>query len=527
MSDKIRIYGQLESGLVNGYVTNKDQVEGLADSLSGLNTSIGNLDQSDVESFTYDDAKGLVITTKGKTEFICDLTELKNQLTVDGMLEDVSIITSDGTITHDGTTYPAGTILIKFLWNTAAGSKVDYLRADQIGKVYTAGTGINIDNTTNAISVSGINDELVHVDSITVGGTPLADVLTAKGVTTINAGNLQEVLISLFSNETWPSDPKRTVPTTATVSMSAPNMSFDKTIAVVGSTVKLTASTNSASGNAKVSYSGFTNGWSKELNKTNTGTGNPSPVKSQYNITRASGEYGLTFTVNEGFGGATIAAASGSNGGAASKQQNLTVAKGNNKVTCTASSPVFKIDISAEPKYYALSTLKNASEDHIVAASNASTISNLQKTGVTNNKSVTGVYPIYSNAKVYSHTAYADGGDGSTAAKTAYGKSDNATAGSISETALTALTNGTTKFYTFLGYGNGGFTIQVPEGWKVTTAQDKNPLNTGYFDSNFTATPTTSTVNKTFGSTTVAYTQYVYSISANNICRLLIEPKTT
>jgi hypothetical protein len=78
MSDKIKIYGQLESGLVNGYVTNKDQVEGLADSLSGLNTSIGNLDQSDVESFTYDDAKGLVITTKGKTEFTCDLTELKN-----------------------------------------------------------------------------------------------------------------------------------------------------------------------------------------------------------------------------------------------------------------------------------------------------------------------------------------------------------------------------------------------------------------------------------------------------------------
>lgn len=388
-----------------------------------------------------------------------------------------------------------------------------------------AGTGINIDNNTNTISVSGINDELVYVDSIPVGGTPLADVLTAKGVTTINAGNLQEVLISLFSKEIWPSYPKRIVPTTATVSMDAPNISFDKTIAVVGSTVRLTASTNNASGNVKVSYSGFDNGWSKEPNKTNTGTGNPSPVSSQYNIIRDSGEYGLTFTVNEGFSNATIPAATGFNGDVVSKTQDLTVAKGNNKVTCTANSPVFKINISAEPKYYALSTLKNASEDHIVAASSASTINNLQKTGVTNNKSVIGIYPIYSNAKVYSHTAYADGGDGSTAAKTAYDKTDNATSTIISETDLTVLTNGTTKFYTFLGYSNGGFTIQVPEGWKVTTAQDKNPLKIGYFDSNFTANPTISTVNKTFGSTTVTYTQYTYNISANNICRLLIEPK--
>lgn len=42
MSDKIKIYGQLESGLVNGYVTNKDQVEGLADSLSDLDSAIKN-----------------------------------------------------------------------------------------------------------------------------------------------------------------------------------------------------------------------------------------------------------------------------------------------------------------------------------------------------------------------------------------------------------------------------------------------------------------------------------------------------
>jgi hypothetical protein len=170
MSDKIQIYGQLESGLANGYVTNKGQVEGLSSSLSQL-------DNSDIKTFSYDENVGLILTKKDGSTLTCDISDLKNQLSRDGMLDDVSIITApEGGISHDGNVYPAGTTLIKFLWNTAAGAKVDYLRTDEIGKVYTGSSSINIDSATNAISVTNVKATLATIENpITIAGGPLAD----------------------------------------------------------------------------------------------------------------------------------------------------------------------------------------------------------------------------------------------------------------------------------------------------------------------------------------------------------------
>lgn len=321
----------------------------------------------------------------------------------DGMLDDVEVwAVPAGGATVDGTQYEEGTKFIKFTWNTEGGSKTDYILLSDIATTYKGSESIEISDD-NTLSVGTVGSAKVGVNSIPVGGTPLAEILLAKGIKTIDAGNLQTVLENLFSVDT-PGTGSRTIPTAATLAMNAPSCSLTAGPVEVGYAVTLSAETKTASASATVSYTGFPYGWSAENDNTKDKDGAPSSVT--YNAVQDNGtNYTLSAVINEGFTGETIASKTGSS--KATISESLTTVLGTNKVTVTATAPTFTISIKGQPEYFICSSLEKTSNS--VPASEASSIS-VASVNKTNNASVVAVYPVYSNAvsAKASNTASAD-----------------------------------------------------------------------------------------------------------------------
>lgn len=305
----------------------------------------------------------------------------------DGMLSDVEVVTI---VADEEGNVPEGTVAgekyIKFTWNTDGEKKVDYVLASEIGATYVGSDSIEI-SEGNVISLKSADADLVQVDEIPVGGTPLANLLLDNDITSISAGNLQAVLEALFSQNNWASNPTRTIPTALSVSMSNPTITFSKTGTVeVGDSLNVTASAKTASASASISYDGFEYGWSAENDNTRDYEGNPSSV-SITGTKDADSDYKLTFVTNNGFGGVDIPDTTGSSLSATA----MVVAEGTNKITVTAFSPSFTATVPAQDAVYACSSLKKTDDEHVVAASEASTIkgSSITKTA---NTSVTGAY---------------------------------------------------------------------------------------------------------------------------------------
>lgn len=321
----------------------------------------------------------------------------------DGMLDDVEVwAVPAGGATVDGTPYEEGTKFIKFTWNTEGGSKTDYILLSDIATTYKGSESIEISDD-NTLSVGTVGSAKVGVNSIPVGGTPLAEILLAKGIKTIDAGNLQTVLENLFSVDT-PGTGSRTIPTAATLSMGAPSCSLTAGPVEVGYAVTLSAETKTASASATVSYKGFPYGWSAENDNTKDKDDVPSSVT--YNAVQDNGtNYTLSAAINEGFTGETIASKTGSS--KATISESLTTVLGTNKVTVTATAPTFTISILGQPEYFICSSLEKTSNS--VPASEASSIS-VASVNKTNNASVVAVYPVYSNAvsATANNTASAD-----------------------------------------------------------------------------------------------------------------------
>lgn len=339
---------------------------------------------TDVE---YTDSKIVFKNSEGNKLASVDATPFIK----DGMLSDVEVVVIKK---DDEGNIPEGTVegekYIKFTWNTDGEEKVDYVLASEIGATYTGSDSIEI-SEGNQISVKAVASEKVSVTEIPVGGTPLADLLLAKDITSISAGNLQVVLESLFSQNLWSEDagktPTRTIPTALSVSMSNPTITFSKTGTVeVGDSLNVTASAKTASASASISYDGFEYGWSAENDNTRDYEGNPSSV-SITGTKDADSDYKLTFVTNNGFGGVDIPDTTGSSLSATA----MVVAEGTNKITVTAYSPSFTATVPAQDAVYACSSLKKTDDEHVVAASEASTIkgSSITKTA---NTSVTGDY---------------------------------------------------------------------------------------------------------------------------------------
>ena len=311
----------------------------------------------------------------------------------DGMLDDVEVYTApEGGVTVDGTHYEAGTKFIKFTWNINEGEskKTDYILLSDIATTYKGSDSIEI-SADNTLSVGTVGSAKVDVNSIPVGGTPLAEILLAKGIKTIDAGNLQAVLENLFSVDT-PGTGSRIVPTSATLSMSAPSCTLSKALVEVGSQVTLSAATKTASASATVSYTGFEYGYSVANDNTKDADGVPSSV-TYAAVQDAAKDYTLSATVNSGFTGANIASVT--NHATATISQALTTVLGTNKVTVTATAPTFTISIPGQPEYFICSSLEKTSKS--VPASETSSI-NVASVTKTNSASVIAVYPVYTNA---------------------------------------------------------------------------------------------------------------------------------
>lgn len=300
---------------------------------------------------------------------------------VDGMLNDVDFVKdAEGNATST----------LRFTFNADGKEKtIDVNFAEYVDVYHADNTSIELNSETNTFSVKAVDAEKVDVDAIPVGGTPLADILLAKNITAITAGNLQTVLEGLFSQNLWAENPRRNVPTSLSVSMSAPSISLDKTgTQEVGTTVNLSASAKTATASASITYSGFTYGYSVDNDNTKDGD-TPSSV-SVTGTKDSDSDYKLTFVTNNGFGGVDVADVIGSS----TSGNSLVVAEGTNKVTVTASSPTFTATVPAQDKIYACSSLKKTDDDHIVDASSATTITGAVKTQ-TGNTSVTGAYKMY------------------------------------------------------------------------------------------------------------------------------------
>lgn len=357
---------------------------------------------------------------------------------VDGMLKKVDFVKDSEN---------NATSILRFTFNADGEDKTIDVDFAKYVDVYKAdGESIVLDSSTNTFSVNEVESEKVTVNTIPVGGTPLADILTAKGINSIDGNNLQAVLESLFSQNLWAENPTRSIPTSLSVSMSAPSISYDKTgTQEVGTTVKLSASAKTATASATLSYSGFTYGYSLENDNTKDGD-TPSSVTIT-GTKDSSSDYKLTFVTNNGFGGVDVPDVNGSS----TSDNELVIAEGTNKVTVTASSPTFTGTVPAQSLIYACSSLKKTDADHVVEASNESTITGAVKTN-TNYSSLTGAYRMYiglASAQV-------------------------ATSDNIKNLSTKAWTNGASDvniISTTTEFASGQYlTIAVPSGWKLKNA---------------------------------------------------------
>ena len=543
--------------LADSVSVNTESIGTLADSVSANTENIGTLtDSVSANTENIEKVNAALNAKADKTDLADYITDAKYEGTAilfknaagdtiaevdatpfikDGILDDVEVVEIKAEDIEEENPYNlvAGEKYIKFTWNADGDKKVDYILTSEIGATYTGSESIEISNN-NQISVKAVEGEKVNVEEIPVGGTPLADILTAKGINTINAGNLQAVLESLFSKEDWPTAPARNVPAASSVkaSQSTPKASFNKTTAKVGERVSITASTSTATGSATVSYNGFTYGYSAENDNTRDGD---TPASVTKNIVRTSGNYGLTATITTGFTSSSIPedAVSASETIASLATTYLVVDKGANKVKVATSTPNFSITIPTEemPEYYACSTLKKTSDEHKVAAATEDVVYENLNASASTEVSVTGVYPIYTNAVWAVDPTTTNFGDGQSSANTAYNKTGS-TNSEFSEK-LTTLTNGSSVFYAFIAFGNGGFTIKLPNGWKIDAAQTKSDTKTGTFDGNQgIPTPTVDEVTvvddyKEEGVVVVPATKedyniYNFNIAASNVIRLRI-----
>lgn len=354
-------------------------------------------------------------------KLIKDASGLLGDALKDGMLSNVEIVTSspENPITYtevkpDGTTevktYTDGTKFIEFTWNSdvdgnpeteEADTKKVYLKVDEIGKVYQGSSSITIDDTTNTISVSEVDDSQIKVSNFKVGGTPLGEYLKSNGVTEIRTDgqNLEAVLKALFSNETYPAS-SITYPTAlGTVNVTKPTISITNqtnNIAMAGTKGTLSAESKGSSSTASITYSGFDYGYSNANDNVADSTNKPGNVTVTGKAVEGE-NYSLSFTTNNGFGGETIDGVTGENGAAVSQSKELEYALGTNKVTVTVTSPSYSGTVSKQAAKYIVSSLGATSESEVVDVTPTVTTITAAANTNTNSITVTGVYPCYSN----------------------------------------------------------------------------------------------------------------------------------
>lgn len=347
-----------------------------------------------------------------------------SEFVADGMLNDVTVVnivagetegskvavdTSNEEITYTDfpTTAVVGECYLRFIWNTDAGDKVDYVKTSDLA-----------DLKTKNLEVS---------ETIPVAGGPLASLLNNKGITSIDAGtSMQDLLFTLFCEEQWPNPAAKYAYDTLTSTLSAPTASAayanNGKVVEVGSSQSIgTITGKSATANAPyLKFDNFTWGYlSAEGKGTATSTKtNPAQVAATVNTNSVTYTLSRKYTKFNGAQAGT--AQTGSDGTALTfAAETLTASLGENKVvyTISASGQVHSATVKAPSVYYAMSNLGNTNK----LVNGVSTAQ--QKVDATTNKTLnpnpttpasktltytcTGVYPVYTNANATGNIAAA------------------------------------------------------------------------------------------------------------------------
>ena len=254
-----------------------------------------------------------------------------------------------------------------------------------------------VDHGSIGISSTKVTtDKVIIKNTIPVAGGPLSDVLNKAGITEISAeDNLQDVLLSLFTKEIYPTNlsfvegsiKASMVPPTFTLSHNG-NIEIGTVVTI--SEITLTASTQV---NSPRKYTGFTYGYSAANDNTKDSSNNTIQVNAS-NVISKGDKYTMTRKIG-----------AGSPTSPASNIDPASVKLSSMTFECVEGTNIVKVDVTGTrytctfvqmPVYYACSNLGKTSDSHKSEAKNAVT---LDSNGPTNTKSLTvvGCYPYFTN----------------------------------------------------------------------------------------------------------------------------------
>lgn len=227
-------------------------------------------------SITYDEAQKMIYLKDANGKILGNGISAAPFIK-DGMLTDVSIISSsaENPITYEDVVYNDGTKFIAFTWNTDAGISTDYLKVDEIGKIYSGAEGEIAISSENVISVENIDATKTTLGSdIQIAGGPLANDIAesgevwpddwkdASGNKIIPSGkSMEEILTALFLKVVNGTVAWQTVSWNPTLAEPTAKLSGDSTVEV-GTTLTATTATNSTvSGNTRSAVCKTTQGY--------------------------------------------------------------------------------------------------------------------------------------------------------------------------------------------------------------------------------------------------------------------------
>ena len=344
----------------------------------------------------------------------------------DGMLDDVEIVTAGSTdnpaIDYDGKgtgedgAYIAGEKFIKFTWNTDAGAeKVDYLKVDEIGKVYGAGTGIHIDESTNKISVSEVKTDITKTsDEIEIIGGPLETALkSAFPGGKIPAGTtMQDVLLKLACTEKWPSKPTK-ADGSAKCTIAAPSFTLGNsgtTVVEVGTACALSDVTlPSAAVPGIKSYptvSGFTYGYSAadDNSRDSENTSITATVKEGAKLNSETYKLSIDYTLFNGAVDATNVSTNANHSNVKFDGRTLIATEGINKIKASVSGPSATVVFNGIDSFYACSNLKNTHKEDNSTIKSDAVAEQTKTSGTCSNSAELSVPALYKYFSGYTET---------------------------------------------------------------------------------------------------------------------------
>ena len=356
----------------------KNADSAVASSKVGYITVEGNTMYLWTDKLAYDNA---IATGSNLATAAISTTDVSAFLT-DGLLDSVTIVEASATNVIDGST--SGTY-IEFKWKDANGDgtadKVSYLEASKIGKIYSEGTGINISDTDNKISVEDAPaTEILTTEFIPTAGGPLATQAAKVYPDGIPVGtNIQSLLFSLFCQEEWPKSTQHSGGSVSvsmgdpTMSTTAPSGTYEiGTVLSLGDVTISSAATASITAYPKVS--GFTYGYADKDDNTkdSSNTSISATVKTAAGVDSSNYSIAADYTNFLQTDGKTAMADIAASEHTASTYNdenikipatNVIVASGTNKVVYNAKGPKATVTFNSIPAYYAVSNIGKTHDD--------------------------------------------------------------------------------------------------------------------------------------------------------------------